>query len=295
VDAFWSPQLVPQHQIDPFLKGFAAHNQYETDTRINSVLRNFLFGDPNKPTRFGVDLASLNIQRGRDHGLPDYNTVRKFYTGIPAKDFSDITSDPQLADSLKKLYGSVDNIDLWIGSLAEDRLPGKSIGKTMFMILKTQFEHLRDGDFYFYLNDPYLPSFTLNRLKFTKLSDVIKRNSSITNIQSDVFFMSACAEDTVDNGQFVDTTGANKFPQLFPNPATTIVTLDMGPATKLTANFSSLVKIFSTSGMQMKSLVVPAGQEFTQIDISRLSAGTYIVDVITGGKVSILKLVKLGG
>jgi hypothetical protein len=295
VDAFWSPQLVPKYQIDPFFKGLAAHNQYETDTKINSVLRNFLFSDPNKPTRFGVDLASLNIQRGRDHGLPDYNTIRRFYTGVGAKDFSDITSDPVLADSLKKLYGTVNNMDIWVGALAEDHLPGKSLGNTMYRILKTQFENVRDGDFYFYQNDPYLSSVIVARVNTTKLSDVIKRNTSITNIQPDVFFMSACPGDTTDNGSFVDTTGDNHFPELFPNPASTIITLDMGPTTKLTANFSSLVKIFTTSGMSVKSLVVPAGQEFTQIDISRLQAGMYIADVITGGKVKVLKFVKLGG
>ena len=45
----------------------------------------------------------------------------------------------------------------------------------------------------------------------------------------------------------------------------------------------------------MKSLVVPAGQEFTQIDISRLSAGTYIAYIMTNGKIKILKLIKMGG
>ncbi|HEX4373553.1 MAG TPA: peroxidase family protein, partial [Puia sp.] len=130
VTAFWNPQLVTQYTIDPFIKGFASHTQYETDTKINSDLRNFLFGDPNSPTRFGIDLASLNIQRGRDHGLPDYNTVRGYYAGAKAKNFSDITSNEDLQDSLKKLYGSVDNMDLWVGALAEDRLPGKSVGNT---------------------------------------------------------------------------------------------------------------------------------------------------------------------
>jgi hypothetical protein len=105
------------------MKGFATHTQYETDTRINSILRNFLFNSPADTTRFGIDLASLNIQRGRDHGLPDYNTVRKFYTGKAVTDFSQISSNPDQVASLKKLYGDVNNIDLWIGILSKIMCP----------------------------------------------------------------------------------------------------------------------------------------------------------------------------
>ncbi len=107
--------------------------------------------------------------------------------------------------------------------------------------------------------------------------------------------MSACVQDTVDNGSFVDTTGSNQFPKLFPNPATSIITVDLGPSSKSTGSFSSLVKIFSLSGIQMKSLVIPAGTEFTQIDISRFSAGTYIAYIMTNGKTKILKFIKMGG
>ena len=101
VQVFWTPQVLLDIKPEPFLKGFAAHTQYETDTKINSVLRNMLFGSPNDPVRFGIDLGSLNIQRGRDHGLPDYNTVRRFYTGRGARTFADITANKALADSLK--------------------------------------------------------------------------------------------------------------------------------------------------------------------------------------------------
>ena len=89
---------------EAFLKGIAAHTQYETNIKINGVLRNLLFGDPASPVRFGVNLASLNIQRGRDHGLPDYNSVRKFYTGASASGFTDINRNDTLARNLRSLY-----------------------------------------------------------------------------------------------------------------------------------------------------------------------------------------------
>jgi hypothetical protein len=124
-EMFWNPDLLVELKPEAFLKGIAAHTQYETNIKINSVLRNMLFGDPASPVRFGVDLASLNIQRGRDHGLPDYNTVRKFYTGSYAGRFSDISRNDTLARNLRSLYKSISNVDLWTGVLSEDLMARK--------------------------------------------------------------------------------------------------------------------------------------------------------------------------
>ena len=47
---------------------------------MDESLRSFLFSNPSNVA--GIDLPALNIQRGRDHGLPDYNTMREAY-GLP--------------------------------------------------------------------------------------------------------------------------------------------------------------------------------------------------------------------
>ncbi|HMG93907.1 MAG TPA: peroxidase family protein, partial [Chryseolinea sp.] len=191
-ELFWNPELLVTLKPEAFLKGIAAHTQYETNIKINGVLRNLLFGDPASPVRFGVDLASLNIQRGRDHGLPDYNSVRKFYTGSYATRFSDVNRNDTLSRNLRSLYRNINNVDLWTGVLAEDLMPGTSIGRLAHEIQRVQFEKLRDGDFYYFERDPYLPLDVRNSVRETRLSDIIKRNTAITNLQANMFFVRAC-------------------------------------------------------------------------------------------------------
>ena len=95
-EAFFNPALVTQNGIDPILKYLASDPASEIDTKVVDGVRNFLFGPPGSG---GLDLASLNIQRGRDHGLADYNTVRAAY-GLPSvTSFAQITSDPQCRHS----------------------------------------------------------------------------------------------------------------------------------------------------------------------------------------------------
>ncbi len=113
-------------------------------------MRSFLFGDPGAG---GLDLASLNIQRGRDHGLPDYNSLREIYGLDRVSSFWQITSDVQLQNQLAAVYGSVDNIDPWLGGLAEDPLPGAGFGQLLSTVIGSQFQRLRDGDRLYYTSD----------------------------------------------------------------------------------------------------------------------------------------------
>jgi hypothetical protein len=188
-DAFFNPTLfntsLPNHQgdIDPILKGAATGNAQEIDLKVVDDVRNFLFGAPGQG---GMDLASLNIQRGRDHGLADYNTVRQAY-GLPrVTSFAQITSDPTVQAQLQTTYGSVDNIDLWVGGLAENHVPGSSMGPLFGRIIADQFNRLRAGDRFWFENTFKGPQ--LNSLEHTPLSDIITWNTSLTTVQPNVFY-----------------------------------------------------------------------------------------------------------
>jgi hypothetical protein len=100
--------------------------------------------------------------------------------------FSQLTSNTQLQAALQAAYGSVDNIDLWVGLLAEDHLPGSSVGPLTRAIIADQFERLRAGDRFWYQRS--LKSADLTMVNNTTLADVIRRNTTITNIQDNAFF-----------------------------------------------------------------------------------------------------------
>jgi peroxidase len=185
-DSFFNPVVLYETDIDPLLKYLASDNAQEIDPIVVDDVRNFLFGEPGQG---GFDLASLNIQRGRDHGLADYNTVREAYGLERITSFDQITSDPALQAKLASTYGSVDNIDLWIGGLAEDHLPDSSMGETFTAILVDQFVRLRAGDRFWYQYS--LPNRLVQQIENTTLADIIRRNTDITKLQENVFFLNA--------------------------------------------------------------------------------------------------------
>jgi len=184
-DAFFDPsRIIDEGGIEPLLMGLAKQPMQMIDSMVVDDVRNFLFGQPGAG---GFDLASLNIQRGRDHGIPDYNTVRVAY-GLAAKQtFSEITSDESTRQRLEDAYGDVDLIDPWVGGLAEDHIEGAVVGELIATMLADQFTRLRDGDRFWYANDDELSDEDIAALESTRLSDVIGRNTDLSNIPRDVF------------------------------------------------------------------------------------------------------------
>ena len=196
---FFNNTLIQTYGIGPIFRGLAAQTEEEIDLAIVDNLRSFLFQIPGAPP-MGLDLAALNIQRGRDHGLPDYNTFRHHFLGQRAVSFNQITNNLYTQNQLQQAYNwDINNIDPWIGLLAEDHVPGTSVGPTMYKILQMQFLRLRDGDYYYFENDPNFANQEKRQIRQTKLDQIIKRNSGITNLQTNVFKVAGC-QSVNDNG-----------------------------------------------------------------------------------------------
>ena len=180
-DAFFSPtRILDEGGIEPLLRGLSQQTHEEIDVFVVDDVRNMLFGAPGSG---GLDLAALNIQRGRDHGLPNYNAVRAAYGLGPAASWADISSDPEIQARLSNAYESIDDLDVWVGALAEDHVSGM-VGELVLWALTAQFEALRDGDRFWY--ERTLASW--ERQEVTTLANIIRRNTSIgSEIQDNVF------------------------------------------------------------------------------------------------------------
>lgn len=93
--------------VDPLLRGlFTAPAKLKTPRQnLNSELTEHLFEFAHA---VALDLAAINIQRGRDHALPEYNAFRKFCNLTVAETFDDLRgeiSSQSVRDELKELYG----------------------------------------------------------------------------------------------------------------------------------------------------------------------------------------------
>lgn len=185
-EAFFAPQhYTNEGDIDYILRGFCKQKCQKLDAHIVTSLRNFLFGEPGQG---GLDLASLNIQRGRDNGLPDYNTVR-IGLGLAAKStFADITTDSSLAAALSSAYsGDVSKIDLWVGGLCEDPVNGSQLGEVFHHIIRDQFTRIRAGDQHWYENR--MTNDMIALVNRTTLAQIIQRNTRVNGIPNECMKM----------------------------------------------------------------------------------------------------------
>lgn len=154
-------------------------------------MTNHLFQIPG--SAFGMDLASLNIQRGRDHGIPPYVRWREPCGLSPIKTFKNLDRVMPLSivKKFQSLYSSVEDIDLFSAGLAEKSVVGGLVGPTFACIIAQQFSNLRRGDRFWYENPDSESSFTagqLQQIRQVSLAQVLCRTmDGIKTIQPFVF------------------------------------------------------------------------------------------------------------
>jgi peroxidase len=254
--AFGNPDLLRSVGLGPTLAGLGAESEYRNDEQIDNQLRSVLFqvpkpgadpsgcldGPPLPDCFSGVlDLGAIDIERGRDHGMPSYNALRRAYGLRPRTSFAAITGeatetlppsagiaaaappdDPAILDfvelrdadgnpiplgspeaetsavtgvrrttlaaRLKAIYGSVSKVDAFVGMLSEQHVPGTEFGRLQLAIWRRQFTALRDGDRFYFGNDPALAEIERRygiSYRHT-LAEVIEANTGM-DVQPDVF------------------------------------------------------------------------------------------------------------
>ncbi|CAH1270785.1 PXDN [Branchiostoma lanceolatum] len=187
---------------DSIMRGLTAQPHQDFDRSMVSGLTNRLFADPPGSDR-GLDLAALNIQRGRDHGLPGYNAWR-VKCGLPkASSFDDLAfeiPDCSARKRLENVYSHVDDIDVFVGGLTEEAVPGGVVGPTFACLIGLQFQDLRKGDRFWFENRGQFTEAQLGEIRKTSLARILCDNTDgTTRMQPDVFLQPTPDEDDEDD------------------------------------------------------------------------------------------------
>jgi len=165
---------------DAYMMGLINQVAQALDDSVTQEVTNHLFQEPGK--KFGLDLAALNMQRGREHGIPGYNKWREFCGLSTVRTWDDLSLHMAnySVKGFSKMYASPEDIDLWSAGITERPLPGSMVGPTLACLIGKQFHNFRHGDRFWYENGGWPSSFTLEQLaeiRRVKLSRVLCDNS----------------------------------------------------------------------------------------------------------------------
>lgn len=177
-------ELYKPGAVDSFLLGLLNQEAARMDAEVTTEVTNHLFERPG--AHFGRDLAAINVQRGRETGLPGYNAFREYCGLNRVKYWSELAGsfDNKTIYRMQKLYQSVDDIDLWSAGIAEYPLPGALLGPVFSCIIAEQFANLRRGDRFWYENYGQFTPEQLYELRKVKMAALVCDNADdIDNVQ----------------------------------------------------------------------------------------------------------------
>lgn len=191
--AFFAPwRLVYEGGVDPLMRGLisVAAKLKKPTQNLNTELTEKLFFSAHA---VALDLAAINIQRSRDHAIPSYNEYRRFCNLTYAHSFDDLKGEInsiEVRNNLKKVYGHVSNIDIWVGGILEDQVESGKVGPLFRCLLIDQFSRLRDGDRFWYENPSVFKPEQLVQIKQASMGRILcDTGDNITEVTDNVFIL----------------------------------------------------------------------------------------------------------
>ncbi|XP_023337956.1 peroxidase [Eurytemora carolleeae] len=148
---------------DQYIFGMMNQVAQAMDDSITDQVTNHLFEEPGMA--FGMDLAAINMQRGREHGVPSYNRFREWCGLKPITTWGDLVGVMHNGTAYQRIYESPEDIDIWSGGVNEIPQKGSLVGPTFACIIGRQFFNLRSGDRFWYENSGWPSSFTVEQLE----------------------------------------------------------------------------------------------------------------------------------
>ncbi|XP_046556440.1 peroxidase-like protein [Haliotis rubra] len=188
--------------VNEYLRGNLVDRSSQVDRFISRDLTDKLF----ILNGSSLDLAAVNIQRGRDHGLPGYTAYRELcgLSGVfsfrPAVGGL-IDHDPHTARLLQSVYRHPNDIDLFTGGVSEKPIPGSLVGPVFTCLLGSQFSALKRGDRFWYELSEAVTRFTpaqLAEIRKVTLSRVLCDNTNTLHVQRDAFRVQSKAVPRLD-------------------------------------------------------------------------------------------------
>jgi hypothetical protein len=105
--------------------------------------------DFHRPGGDHIDLATIDIVRTRERGVPRYNEFRRLFHLNPVSSFEELTDNPVWAEELRRIYGDVEKVDHMIGMYAEPKPRGFGFSDTAFRVFVLMASRRLESDRFF--------------------------------------------------------------------------------------------------------------------------------------------------
>ncbi|XP_040075497.2 chorion peroxidase-like [Ixodes scapularis] len=158
--------------VEQFHRGLCLQPGRGLGPALDDSVRQHLYR--NSTSQAGLDLASVNVQRGRDHGIPGYGFWLRRCLGREVHSFEQLKGlvPPERIQLLQSIYEHPDDVDLWTAGLMEYPAESRAlVGPTFACIIGRQFRSLKYGDRYFYTHDK---GPNVNPLSDAQISEIAK-------------------------------------------------------------------------------------------------------------------------